>query len=105
MAWHGRLYQLAMPHFNRALATYVLDGWVTEHVHILFDMSNLLRCARGQRRRSAAWSLCHSRRTGSCSAVAGVSLGARLHHCCIRLRLPGQHCYPYTPPNVSALKP
>jgi hypothetical protein len=37
------LFNAAMPRFAAALAHYQLDGWVTEHVQILFDMSNLYR--------------------------------------------------------------
>lgn len=38
------LFRSSLPWFKRALAYYQLDGWVTEHVHTLFEMSNLYRC-------------------------------------------------------------
>lgn len=36
-------YKAALPWFKRALEHYQLDGWVTEHCNILFEMSNLYR--------------------------------------------------------------
>ncbi len=43
------LFNAAMPRFKAALSYYLLDGWVTEHVNILMDMSNMYRhvAARG----------------------------------------------------------
>lgn len=38
-----RLYQQALSWFKEALQYYKLEGWVTEHCHILFEMSNLHR--------------------------------------------------------------
>lgn len=38
------LFKAALPWFRRALSHYQLDGWVTEHVNTLFEMSNLYRC-------------------------------------------------------------
>jgi hypothetical protein len=38
-----QLYKAALPWFKRALEHYQLDGWVTEHCNILFEMSNLYR--------------------------------------------------------------
>lgn len=38
-----QLYKAALPWFKRALQHYQLDGWVTEHCNILFEMSNLYR--------------------------------------------------------------
>jgi hypothetical protein len=32
-----------MTHFKAALEYYQLDGWVTEHVNILMEMSNMFR--------------------------------------------------------------
>ncbi len=37
------LFNAAMPRFNKALQHYQLDGWVTEHVNIQFEVSNLYR--------------------------------------------------------------
>lgn len=37
------LFNGAMPRFNRALKHYCLEGYVTEHVAILFEASNLYR--------------------------------------------------------------
>ena len=37
------LAQAALPDMRAALEYYQLDGWVTEHVNILFEMSNLYR--------------------------------------------------------------
>jgi hypothetical protein len=37
------LAQAALPEMKAALEYYQLDGWVTEHVNILFEMSNLYR--------------------------------------------------------------
>jgi hypothetical protein len=39
------LFKAALPWFKRALEHYQLDGWVTEHCNILFEMSNLYRWA------------------------------------------------------------
>jgi hypothetical protein len=41
------LFKAALPWFKRALEHYQLDGWVTEHCNILFEMSNLYRWAAG----------------------------------------------------------
>lgn len=38
------LFKQALPWFRGALKYYQLEGWVTEHCHILFEMSNLYRC-------------------------------------------------------------
>lgn len=38
-----QLFKAALPWFKRALEHYQLDGWVTEHCNILFEMSNLYR--------------------------------------------------------------
>eukprot|EP00878_Enallax_costatus_P016466 GHUV01017272.1.p1 GENE.GHUV01017272.1~~GHUV01017272.1.p1 ORF type:complete len:553 (+),score=189.00 GHUV01017272.1:136-1794(+) len=42
-----QLYQQALPWFKEALQYYKLEGWVTEHCHILFEMSNSYRCLAG----------------------------------------------------------
>jgi len=39
-----QLFKAALPWFKRALQYYQLDGWVTEHCNIVFEMSNLYRC-------------------------------------------------------------
>jgi hypothetical protein len=39
------LFKAALPWFKEALQYYQLEGWVTEHCNILFEMSNLYRCA------------------------------------------------------------
>ncbi|GFR52201.1 hypothetical protein Agub_g14740, partial [Astrephomene gubernaculifera] len=41
------LFNTGMPYFKSALSYYQLDGWVTEHVNILMDMSNMYRCLAG----------------------------------------------------------
>jgi hypothetical protein len=38
------LFKAALPWFKEALQYYKLEGWVTEHCNILFEMSNLYRC-------------------------------------------------------------
>ncbi|KXZ47726.1 hypothetical protein GPECTOR_33g608 [Gonium pectorale] len=38
------LFNTAMPYFKDALSYYQLDGFVTDHVGILMDMSNMYRC-------------------------------------------------------------
>lgn len=38
-----QLFQAALGHFRAALGYYVLDGWVTEHINVLMDLSNLYR--------------------------------------------------------------
>lgn len=37
------LFKSSLPCFREALQYYKLDGWVTEHCNILFEMSNLYR--------------------------------------------------------------
>jgi hypothetical protein len=37
------LFRSALPWFRRALEHYALDGWATEHVNTLFEMSNAYR--------------------------------------------------------------
>jgi hypothetical protein len=39
------LFNAALPSFRDGLKFYALDGFVTEHVHILLDISNLYRRA------------------------------------------------------------
>ncbi|WIA28810.1 hypothetical protein OEZ86_011339 [Tetradesmus obliquus] len=41
------LFKAALPWFKQALQYYQLEGWVTEHCNILFEMSNLYRCLAG----------------------------------------------------------
>ncbi|KAG2449609.1 hypothetical protein HYH02_005142 [Chlamydomonas schloesseri] len=41
------LLNTGMPFFKAALSYYQLDGWVTDHVGILMDMSNMYRCLAG----------------------------------------------------------
>eukprot|EP00775_Hariotina_reticulata_P006308 gene6308-6543_t len=41
------LFKSSLPCFREALQYYKLDGWVTEHCNILFEMSNLYRCLAG----------------------------------------------------------
>lgn len=41
------IFNAAMPGFKFALEYYQLEGWVTEHVNILMEMSNLYRCLAG----------------------------------------------------------
>ncbi|KAF6260962.1 KIF-1 binding protein [Scenedesmus sp. NREL 46B-D3] len=41
------LLKAALPWFKEALQYYKLEGWVTEHCNILFEMSNLYRCLAG----------------------------------------------------------
>ncbi|KAG2428764.1 hypothetical protein HXX76_011465 [Chlamydomonas incerta] len=41
------LLNTGMPYFKEALAYYQLDGWVTDHVGIIMDMSNMYRCLAG----------------------------------------------------------
>lgn len=38
-----QLFKPALSWFKRALEHYQLDGWVTEHCNILFEISNLYR--------------------------------------------------------------
>lgn len=38
------LFKAALPWFHEALEYYKLEGWVTEHCNILFELSNLYRC-------------------------------------------------------------
>jgi hypothetical protein len=42
------LFKAGLQWFKAALEHYQLDGWVTEHCNILFEMSNLYRCAGKQ---------------------------------------------------------
>lgn len=37
------LFNQALPRFKHALQFYQLDGWVTEHVNIVMEISNLYR--------------------------------------------------------------
>lgn len=37
------LFNAAMPRFNSAVEYYKLDGWVTEHVSIQLEVSNMYR--------------------------------------------------------------
>lgn len=37
------LFNAGLPHFNAALRHYQLDGWVTEHVDLALDVSNMYR--------------------------------------------------------------
>jgi hypothetical protein len=39
------LFNEGMTAFNSALSFYTLDGWVTEHVHTLLDISTMYRYA------------------------------------------------------------
>ncbi|KAG2493223.1 hypothetical protein HYH03_008639 [Edaphochlamys debaryana] len=41
------LFNAGMPLFKEATAYYALDGWVTDHVGILMDLSNMYRCLAG----------------------------------------------------------
>ncbi|GIL62529.1 hypothetical protein Vafri_16742, partial [Volvox africanus] len=41
------LLNAGMPYFKAALSYYQLDGWVTDHVGIIMDMSNMYRCLAG----------------------------------------------------------
>ncbi|GIM16325.1 hypothetical protein Vretimale_18959, partial [Volvox reticuliferus] len=41
------LLNTGMPYFKEALSYYQLDGWVTDHVGIIMDMSNMYRCLAG----------------------------------------------------------
>ncbi|GLI71316.1 hypothetical protein VaNZ11_016475, partial [Volvox africanus] len=41
------LLNTGMPYFKAALSYYQLDGWVTDHVGIVMDMSNMYRCLAG----------------------------------------------------------
>lgn len=36
-----------MVRFKRALEYYQLEGWVTEHCNIVFEISNMFRCLAG----------------------------------------------------------
>ncbi|KAK3233968.1 hypothetical protein CYMTET_55763 [Cymbomonas tetramitiformis] len=38
-----KLFNLAMPHFREAAKYYILDGFVTEHINILMDVSGLYK--------------------------------------------------------------
>jgi KIF-1 binding protein C terminal len=40
------LFNQAMPKLKEALAYFKLDGWVTEHIEILCEMSKAYGCAR-----------------------------------------------------------
>jgi hypothetical protein len=39
------LFNACLPHLREALQLYVLDGCVTEHVQLLFDVSKAYSCA------------------------------------------------------------
>lgn len=41
------LFNSALPHLREALAYYKLEGWVSEHVNIIMDISNLYRWGSG----------------------------------------------------------
>ncbi|PNH02188.1 KIF1-binding [Tetrabaena socialis] len=41
------LFNAALPYFKAAMSYYQLDGWVTDHMGILMDMSNLYRLLAG----------------------------------------------------------
>jgi hypothetical protein len=41
------LFNSALPHLREALGYYKLDGWVSEHVNIIMDISNLYRWGSG----------------------------------------------------------
>jgi hypothetical protein len=51
------LFRAALPWFKEALQYYKLEGWVTEHCNILFEMSNVYRCV-GRAVVSAVWRTC-----------------------------------------------
>ncbi|GFH18550.1 uncharacterized protein HaLaN_15374 [Haematococcus lacustris] len=42
------IFNAGMVEYNMALAYYQLDGWVTEHVHTLMDVSNMFRSGQDQ---------------------------------------------------------
>lgn len=41
------LFNGAMPFFRHSLDFYQLDGWVTEHINITMELSNMYRCLAG----------------------------------------------------------
>lgn len=73
------LFNAAMPRFKTALEYYKLDGWVTEHVRIVMEMSNLYRCLAGfegdHRRRCAM----HKARAKLLVPLSGGQLNAAHH--------------------------
>uniref|UniRef100_A0A7R9YQ70 KIF-binding protein n=1 Tax=Chlamydomonas euryale TaxID=1486919 RepID=A0A7R9YQ70_9CHLO len=66
------LFNAAMTHFKEALEYYQLDGWVTEHINILMEISNAYRCLASFEPDAKRKRLMHSQRVARLAPLHGV---------------------------------
>ncbi|KAJ9534118.1 hypothetical protein QJQ45_002106 [Haematococcus lacustris] len=68
------IFNAGMVEYNMALAYYQLDGWVTEHVHTLMDVSNMFRLLAAFESEPHRQAAMHKQRVQRLQPVSGSAL-------------------------------